>query len=40
MIEQKERTDFQRGQKWKVRKDGDTRRTAEILHLGQQRLRI
>jgi len=27
-------------QKWKVRKDGDTRRTPEILHIGQQTLKI
>jgi hypothetical protein len=26
--------------KWKVRADGDTRRTAEVLHVGQQRLRV
>jgi hypothetical protein len=26
-------------QRWKVRKDGDTRKTVEIVHLGQQTLR-
>ena len=26
-------------QRWKVRKDGDTNQTVEILYLGQQQLR-
>ena len=26
--------------KWKVRKDGDIKRTAEVLHVGQQTLKI
>jgi hypothetical protein len=26
-------------QRWKVRKDGDTRKTVEIVHLGQQTLK-
>jgi hypothetical protein len=27
-------------QKWKIRKDGDIRNTQEILHIGQQKLRL